>query len=240
MSWGVVEINCKRVIVALDYASEKEGWHIVERLDPARCRLKIGKELFTHTGPKFVCRVIDAGFDVFLDLKYHDIPNTVAGACSAAADLGCWMVNIHASGGRAMMEAAVERLAHHRARPLLTAVTVLTSMGETAIAEVGYVGDTHDLVLKLAALSHECGMDGVVCSAHEVKAIKELCGKDFLAVVPGLRPDNTRTDDQHRIATPSAAVEAGADFLVIGRPITRNADPAAAIEAIYCELSDSL
>jgi orotidine-5'-phosphate decarboxylase len=212
---------------------------MVELLDPARCRLKIGKELFTRAGPGLVRRVIDAGFDVFLDLKYHDIPNTVAGACSAAADLGCWMINLHASGGRAMMEAACERLAHHAARPLLVAVTVLTSMDETAVGEVGFTTDPHGLVLRLAGLAQECGMDGVVCSAHEIRSIKQRCGNDFMAVTPGVRPKDSAADDQLRVATPAVAVGAGADFLVIGRPITRAEDPAAALDAIYAEVSGS-
>jgi len=229
----------KPIIVALDFPTETEAWQMVELLDPARCRLKIGKELFTRAGPGLVRRVIDGGFDVFLDLKYHDIPNTVAAACSAAADLGCWMINVHASGGRAMMDAACERLAHRHARPLLVAVTVLTSMDEAAVGEVGFGADPHSLVLRLAGLSQECGMDGVVCSAHEIQSIKRRCGEKFIAVTPGVRPQGRGHDDQLRVATPAQAIDAGADFLVIGRPITRAKDPAAAIDAIYAEVSGS-
>lgn len=230
----------KRVVVALDFPTEKDALDIAQRLDAATCRLKIGKELFTRAGPAMVRRLIDDGFDVFLDLKYHDIPNTVAGACDAAADLGCWMINVHASGGRAMMDAACERLAHRRVRPLLVAVTVLTSMDEQAVGEVGYAHDPHSLVSRLASLGRECGMDGVVCSAHEIQEIKQRCGEAFLAVTPGVRPQDASRDDQRRVATPAAAVRAGADFLVIGRPITRAVDPAAAVAAIYAELSDAL
>lgn len=229
--------NC--VIVALDFAREDDAWRMIDQLDPTRCRIKVGKELFTRAGPTLVRRIIDAGFDVFLDLKYHDIPNTVAGACSAAADLGCWMINVHASGGREMMSAAAERLAHYEARPLLVAVTVLTSMDSSAITEVGYTTTPDQLVLRLASLSQACGMDGVVCSAQEIRSIKQQCGQQFLAVTPGVRPQGGSNDDQRRVATPLGAVEAGADFLVIGRPITRASDSAAALESIYGEMGDA-
>ncbi len=229
----------KRVIVALDFPAETEALQMVQLLDPTRCRLKIGKELFTKAGPALVRRVIDDGFDVFLDLKYHDIPNTVAGACSAAADLGCWMVNVHASGGRAMMIAARESLTHRRVKPLLVAVTVLTSMDDAAIKEVGYASDAQKLALRLAALSRDSGLDGVVCSPQEIRAIKECCGGSFLAITPGVRAKDTSVDDQRRVATPAAAIGAGADFLVVGRPITRAPDPAGALESIYSELSAS-
>ncbi len=229
----------KRVIVALDFATENEAWQMLELLDPNRCRVKVGKELFTRAGPAFVSRIIDAGFDVFLDLKYHDIPSTVAGACSAAADLGCWMINVHASGGRDMMSAASECLARYQTRPKLIAVTVLTSLDDTAVAEVGFTTGAEQLVMRLAALGQKCGMDGVVCSTHELESIKQRCGPGFVAVTPGIRPKGSANDDQRRVATPSGAVAAGADFLVIGRPITRAANPAHALDAIYAEISQS-
>lgn len=232
-----LERNC--VIVALDFATEKDAWQMLEHLDPERCRVKLGKELFTRAGPALVRRIVESGFDVFLDLKYHDIPNTVASACSAAADLGCWMVNVHASGGRAMMEAAAERLAQYQTRPILVAVTVLTSMDDAAIAEVGYNLSADKLVLQLASLTQQCGLDGVVCSAHEIRSIKQQCGQHFMAVTPGVRPKGSRVGDQRRVATPVAALDAGADFLVVGRPITRAEDPQAAVKAIYGEISRS-
>ena len=226
----------KPVIVALDFATEKQACQTMDLLDPALCRIKIGKELFTSTGPVIVRRAIDAGFDVFLDLKYHDIPNTVAGACSAAADLGCWMINLHASGGRAMMETASERLSHHRERPMTVAVTVLTSLDEAAINEVGYTETIAALVVRLAALSQDCGLDGVVCSTYEIESIRHRCGEQFVTVTPGVRPKNSGSDDQRRVATPAQALAAGADFLVIGRPITQAENCAAALQRIYSEL----
>ena len=227
--------NC--VIVALDFATERDARQLLERLDPKRCRVKVGKELFTRAGPAFVRGIIDSGFDVFLDLKFHDIPNTVAGACSAAADIGCWMVNVHASGGREMMLAAAERLAHYQSRPLLVAVTVLTSMDHASILEIGYRSTPDKLVLQLAELTQRCGLDGVVCSAHEIKSIKRHCGSAFMTITPGIRLKGSADDDQRRIATPAGALEAGADFLVIGRPITRAADGAVALKEIYAEIS---
>ncbi len=227
--------NC--VIVALDFATEHDAWHLLEQLDPRRCRVKVGKELFTRAGPAFVRRVVDFGFDVFLDLKFHDIPNTVSGACSAAADLGCWMVNVHASGGREMMSAAAERLAHYQSRPLLVAVTVLTSMDHASVLEVGYGAAPDKLVPQLATLAQGCGLDGVVCSAHEIETIRQQCGSTFVAVTPGIRPQGSADHDQRRVATPAGALSAGADFLVIGRPITRAADCVAALDAIYVEIS---
>jgi len=233
----MTERKPKAVIVALDFASERETWNLVERLDPATCRLKVGKELFTRCGPGLVTKLVDLRFDVFLDLKFHDIPNTVAAACAAAADLGCWMVNVHAAGGRAMLTAAAERLAKCREKPLLIAVTVLTSMDDAALAEVGFSGDTNTQVRRLAKLGHACGVDGVVCSAHELRTIKDACGTGFLAVTPGVRPPSAALDDQRRVATPVDAMTLGADYLVIGRPITRAADPFAVLEAINAELS---
>jgi orotidine-5'-phosphate decarboxylase len=229
----------KPIIVALDFSREYDAEALVDRIDPARCRLKVGKELFTRSGPRLVSKFIDAGFDVFLDLKFHDIPNTVAGACDAAADLGCWMINVHASGGRAMLEAAAARMAQRRIKPKLIAVTVLTSMDDGAIAEVGINESTENHVHRLASLSKTCGMDGVVCSPNELQMIKASLGAGFLAVTPGVRPRQSASDDQRRIATPSAAIRMGADYLVIGRPITQAPDPVAAVNAIITELSSA-
>lgn len=224
------------LIVALDFPTAEQALELVGTLKPASCRLKVGKELFTRAGPPLVERLTGGGFEVFLDLKFHDIPNTVAAACAAAADLGCWMVNVHASGGRAMMEAAAERLARFREPPLLVAVTVLTSMDEAAIREVGFSASPADLVGRLAVLAHDCGMSGVVSSPQELAEIRRICGNDFVTVTPGVRPANAASDDQKRVATPAAAIDAGADYLVIGRPITQADEPAAAVDAILAEI----
>ena len=169
--------------------------------------------------------LMNQGFDVFLDLKYHDIPNTVAKACQAAAELGIWMVNVHASGGRRMMEAACEALALYRVRPRLIAVTILTSLADDELAEIGFVGSAADNAIRLAALAQECGLDGVVCSSREVASMRERCGRDFCLVTPGIRPRGYQADDQRRIMTPGQAIQAGSDYLVIGRPVTAAADP---------------
>lgn len=223
------------LIVALDFPNEQQALAMAGALDPARCRVKVGKELFTRCGPPIVKRLVHDGFDVFLDLKFHDIPNTVAAACAAAADLGCWMINVHASGGRAMMEAAAERLAHLAESPLLIAVTVLTSMDDTAIRETGFALGAEELVVRLAQLAQSSGMDGVVSSPRELRAIRDACGQEFVTVTPGIRPASADANDQKRIATPAAARAAGASYLVIGRPVTQAADPAAAVEAIITE-----
>jgi orotidine-5'-phosphate decarboxylase len=225
------------VIVALDFPSADGALALVERLDPADCRLKVGKELFTRTGPAFIERLVAAGFDVFLDLKYHDIPNTVASACDAAADLGVWMLNVHAGGGRRMMEAAVERLARRTARPVLIGVTILTSLGESDIREVGFAGTPQDNVRRLASLAEASGLDGVVCSPLEVRSLRTSCGPGFLLVTPGVRPKGAALDDQRRVMTPGEAVRAGASYLVVGRPITAAADPAASLAAINAEIA---
>jgi orotidine-5'-phosphate decarboxylase len=225
------------VIVALDFPSADGALALVERLDPAGCRLKVGKELFTRTGPAFIERLVAAGFDVFLDLKYHDIPNTVASACDAAADLGVWMLNVHAGGGRRMMEAAVERLARRTARPVLIGVTILTSLGESDIREVGFAGTPQDNVRRLASLAEASGLDGVVCSPLEVRSLRTSCGPGFLLVTPGVRPKGAALDDQRRVMTPGEAVRAGASYLVVGRPITAAADPAASLAAINAEIA---
>ena len=225
------------VIVALDFPSADGALALVERLDPADCRLKVGKELFTRTGPAFIERLVAAGFDVFLDLKYHDIPNTVASACDAAADLGVWMLNVHAGGGRRMMEAAVERLARRTARPVLIGVIILTSLGESDIREVGFAGTPQDNVRRLASLAEASGLDGVVCSPLEVTSLRTSCGPGFLLVTPGVRPKGAALDDQRRVMTPGEAVRAGASYLVVGRPITAAGDPAASLAAINAEIA---
>jgi len=214
-----------RVIVALDFADLGPARELVRRVDPSLCRLKVGKEMYTRYGPHLVAELTKAGFDVFLDLKFHDIPSTVAAACAAAADLGVWMVNVHASGGRKMMEAARDRLALSSHRPLLIAVTVLTSLSQSDIEEVGFAGSPEANVLRLAALTKAAGLDGVVCSPREAAAIRRAVGPGFLLVTPGVRPASAALDDQQRVMTPAEAIAAGADYLVIGRPVTQSPDP---------------
>lgn len=226
-----------RIIVALDYPAAAPALDLVSALDPASCRLKVGKEMFTRLGPAFVEQLVGRGFDVFLDLKFHDISNTVAAACAAAADLGVWMVNLHASGGRKMMETARERLETLSHRPLLIAVTILTSLGEKDIAEVGFVGAPADNVVRLARLTRESGLDGIVCSPLEAAEVRPLVGKDFLLVTPGVRPASAARDDQKRVMTPLDALNNGADMLVIGRPITAADDPKASLERIQQEIA---
>lgn len=194
-------------------------------LDPALCKVKVGKELFTAAGPALVRKLVDAGFDVFLDLKFHDIPNTVAKACQAAASLGVWMINVHASGGRDMMIAARAAIETRTPRPLLIAVTVLTSLSDQALHEIGFETGAAAQVGRLARLTHASGLDGVVCSVHEVADIKQACGSAFLAVTPGIRFADDAKGDQVRVATPQFAREQGADYLVMGRPITQAPDP---------------
>jgi orotidine-5'-phosphate decarboxylase len=226
-----------RIIVALDFPDPTQALALLDRLSPGDCRVKIGKELFTRAGPALLEQVVGRGFDVFLDLKYHDIPNTVAAACDAAADLGVWMVNVHAGGGRKMMQAAAERLAARSARPLLIGVTILTSLGQDDIAEIGYRGTPQDNVLRLAALAEACGLDGVVCSPREVAALREQRGDSFKLVTPGVRPAGAALDDQKRVMTPGEAIAAGASYLVVGRPITAAPDPRARLEAINAEVA---
>ncbi len=214
-----------RIIVALDFAEEASALDLAGKLDPQLCALKIGKEMFTRFGPGLVRRLVGDGYKVFLDLKFHDIPNTVAKACQAAADLGVWMVNVHASGGTAMMSAAREALeSGGRERPLLIGVTVLTSMDEAQYRELGLVRELPQQVLHLASMAQQSGLDGVVCSAREAATLKAQCGKDFLLVTPGIRPAGSAAGDQSRIMTPEQAIRAGSDYLVIGRPITQAGD----------------
>ena len=229
-----------RIIVALDFSEAKSALDLAQRLDPALCKVKVGNELFTAAGPALVEVLVQRGFGVFLDLKYHDIPNTVASACRAAARLGVWMLNVHALGGRAMMRAAREALATHADAPKLIAVTVLTSLDEADFADVGLEGNTEGAVLRLARLAQECAMDGVVCSAREASALRSACGDNFCLVTPGIRPADVASDDQQRVATPRAALESGANYLVIGRPITRAPDPAAALALINRDIAGTI
>lgn len=228
-----------RIIVALDYSDAAEAWSIVQRLSPQLCRLKVGKELFTLSGPAFVRDLIARGFEVFLDLKFHDIPNTVAQACRAAAELGVWMVNVHAQGGRKMLSAAreaVQAQATGKRRPLLIAVTVLTSLDADDLTEVGLVGTPADNVRRLALLAHDCGLDGVVCSPQEAADLRRRLGDAFHLVTPGVRPAGAALNDQQRVMTPAQAIAAGAHYLVIGRPITQAAEPIAVLQAINAEV----
>lgn len=227
-----------KVIVALDFATEAQAIKLVDGLDPTMCRLKVGKEMFTHMGPSFVKSLENRGFGVFLDLKFHDIPNTVARAVAAAADLGVWMVNVHASGGPRMMEAAVKALEPYGAkRPLLTAVTVLTSMDEEQLRAVGITCPLEEQVLRLATLTRDCGLDGVVCSAREAAMLRQHLGQDFKLVTPGIRPRNAELGDQIRVVTPADAIKLGSSYLVMGRPITKALDPIAALKAVNAELA---
>ncbi|MEX0430752.1 orotidine-5'-phosphate decarboxylase [Spiribacter insolitus] len=225
------------LIVALDFDSDVSARSLVNRLAPGSCRLKVGKELFVRAGPSLVREWADAGWDVFLDLKFHDIPNTVASACRAAADLGVWMVNVHALGGPAMLAAARAAVDETPARrPLLTAVTVLTSHDETTLQAIGLQGTPAEAVGRLAALATRAGLDGVVCSPQEAALVRDHCGESFRRITPGVRPVGAALDDQRRIKTPAFAIAAGATDLVVGRPITRSADPAGAVEMILDEM----
>jgi len=228
-----------KIIVALDFPDALSALALVERLDPALCRLKVGKELFTVAGPDLVRALVARGFEVFLDLKFHDIPNTVAAACRAAAGLGVWMMNVHASGGRRMMSAAQEALADLPGRPLLIAVTVLTSMSAEDLAEVGVADAPADQVHRLARLTQACKLDGVVCSAQEAPMLRASLGADFRLVTPGIRPAGAAVGDQRRVMTPAEALRAGATDLVIGRPITGAPDPLDALKRIQTEIQDA-
>ena len=228
-----------KIIVALDFADASSALALVGRLDSSLCRLKVGKELFTAAGPDLVRALVARGFEVFLDLKFHDIPNTVAAACRAAAGLGVWMMNVHASGGRRMMTAAQEALAGLERRPLLIAVTVLTSMSAEDLGEVGVSDAPADQVLRLARLTQDCKLDGVVCSAQEATLLRADLGAAFRLVTPGIRPAGTEAGDQRRVMTPVEALRAGATDLVIGRPITAAADPLAALQQIQSEIQNA-
>ena len=240
-----------KIIVALDFPQAAPALALVQRLEPSLCRVKVGKELFTAAGPQLVEKLIKRGFEVFLDLKFHDIPNTTAQACKAAASLGVWMVNVHALGGRKMLSAAREaipqgsgvsrdgRVPAQLAKTRLIAVTLLTSMGHDEMGDIGLNGPPEDAVLRLATLAHDCGLDGVVCSAREAARLRQTMGKDFCLVTPGIRLADAAADDQQRVATPRQAIENGADYLVIGRPITQAADPLAALQRLNDEIKQS-
>lgn len=231
------QITDPKVVIALDYADKHQALAFINQLDPETCRLKIGKEMFTHFGPDFVKVLVAKHFDVFLDLKFHDIPNTVAQAVKAAADLGVWMVNVHASGGRRMMEAAKAILEPYGDKaPLLIAVTVLTSMDQSDLQELGIELSPAEQVKRLAILTKSSGLDGVVCSSHEAKELKALLGADFKLITPGIRPAGSNAGDQRRIMTPKQALDAGADYLVIGRPITQAENPAQVLSEINASL----
>ena len=225
-----------RIIVALDFSERKALESFVEQLDPTLCRLKVGKELFTTFGPEIVHWLQNKGFEIFLDLKFHDIPNTTAQAVKAAASLGVWMVNVHASGGRKMMETCREILMPFKAPPLLIAVTILTSLSDAELSEVGYDEKADVMVMKLASLSKSAGLDGVVCSAQEATMLRATQGADFCLVTPGIRPGFAAQDDQTRIVTPAQAIADGSHYLVIGRPITRAENPLEALRLIQQEI----
>lgn len=228
------------VIVALDFSDERQVLEFVEQIPAGSCRLKVGKELFVHAGPSLVKSLVDRGFDIFLDLKFHDIPNTVARACAVAADMGVWMMNVHASGGHKMLEAARASLDSLGAdRPLLIAVTVLTSMGKEDLMEIGIIENPANQVLRLAKLTQQSGLDGVVCSAQEVKNLRLQHGDDFLLVTPGIRPPGSDTGDQKRVMTPTQAMQAGSHYLVIGRPITQADSPVEILREINRQLGIS-
>ena len=225
-----------RVIVALDFPSVQPAMDFVAKVTPEVCKLKVGKELFTRAGPQLVQMLVAQGFDVFLDLKFHDIPNTVAAACRVACELGVWMLNVHALGGKEMMLAAQEAVAKSSHHPYLIAVTILTSMNEAALREVGLSRTPQEHVLELASLARSAGLAGVVCSAQEARMLREKQGPDFLLVTPGIRPADTAAGDQKRIMTPGQAIANGASYLVIGRPITQATDPVAVLAKINQEI----
>ena len=229
-----------RIIVALDFAGRVAAEEFAARLDPEHCRLKVGKELFTAAGPDLVVRLVQRGFDVFLDLKFHDIPQTAARACRSAAALGVWMINVHASGGRRMLEAVREAIVPTTGAPLLMGVTVLTSLGDEDLAEVGIAVPAAEQALRLARLVADCGLDGVVCSVREARAIRERTGGDFVLVTPGIRSAGAPADDQRRTASAAEAIEAGSDFLVVGRPVTEAVDPLAALRELEREAAEAV
>lgn len=221
-----------QLIVALDYPELSPALKMADQLDPQRCRLKVGKELFTRCGPQVLNELHKRHFEVFLDLKYHDIPHTVGRACAAAADLGVWMLNVHTLGGSDMLEAARNAVGNQYNAPLLIGVTLLTSMDARTFAQIGLSGTIEQTVLNLAKLAAESGLDGVVCSAHEAKTLKQQRGGAFKLVTPGIRPAGSVKADQHRTMTPREAISAGSDYLVIGRPITSAAEPMLALVEI--------
>lgn len=228
-----------KLIVALDFSEKKNALDLVAKLDPRHCALKVGSQMFTLFGTDFVRSLIQLGFKVFLDLKFHDIPNTVAQACRACADLGVWMINVHASGGLAMMQAAKKALEPYKQhKPLLIAVTVLTSMSSDELPEIGLTTTLESQVSRLAQLAYQAGLDGVVCSAFEVAMIKENCSRNFLTITPGLRLPGDDNHDQSRIMTPSEALKLGSDFLVLGRSISQVPDPQKVLARLLQEMNN--
>ena len=225
-----------RVIVALDFDNQQSALVLADQLDPAQCRLKVGKELFTAAGPALVKTLVERDFDIFLDLKFHDIPNTVAKAIKAAADLGVWMANVHASGGSRMMQAAKQALIEQGSDMQLIAVTVLTSMDDADLLETGVQRSPSEQVMHMAQLTQNCGLDGVVCSAQEASALKSSLGANFKLITPGIRLPDSAADDQRRIVSPADAVALGSDYLVIGRPITQSAQPLDTLQQINSSL----
>ena len=230
-------MNDPKIIVALDFPDQQQAIEFSRKTSPQQCRLKVGKELFTSAGPALVEELIDKGFDIFLDLKYHDIPNTVKRAVSAASKLGVWMLNVHALGGAAMMQAAREGAEVVARRPFLTAVTVLTSLSEDDLLQIGIEKSLPQLVDQLARNAIDAGLDGVVCSAREVPELRASIGASALLVTPGIRPEWAAGNDQQRIATPVQAIADGASYLVIGRPVTRHRDPSEALRQITESIS---
>lgn len=228
----MMSVNDPKIVVALDYADAQSALNLVNQLDPSICRLKVGKELFTAAGPQLVEQLVAKNFGVFLDLKFHDIPTTVSKACEAASRLGVWMLNVHASGGAEMMHAAKEGVARSGHTPLLIAVTVLTSMNQESLSQIGVTGDLQGHVLHLATLTKDAGLDGVVCSAQEAGLLRAHLGQNFCLVTPGIRPATASLDDQSRVVTPVQALSMGASYLVIGRPITKADDPLRALQEI--------
>lgn len=232
-----MNLKSKPIIVVLDYPEAKSAMALAARLDPAACRVKVGKELHTAAGPQVIDDLMHRGFDVFLDLKFHDIPNTVASACRVAARQGVWMINVHASGGRRMMLAAREAVDSSSLKPLLIGVTVLTSLSDAEVQEVGFSGTAADNVMRLATLTKACGLDGVVCSAEEATSLKAALGTQFQLVTPGIRLEGDAKGDQQRVVTPVEAIKLGADYLVIGRSITHAKDPIATLNSINQQLA---
>lgn len=224
-----------RIIVALDFGSAAEALKVIDQLDPQLCRLKIGMELFTATGPSLVEHLMSKGFDVFLDLKFHDIPTTVARACKAASSLGVWMLNVHALGGKRMLAAARDAIPQGSTK--LIAVTLLTSMDQNDLDDIGLRGRSDEIVERLAQLSHDCALDGVVCSALEAPSLRQMLGSNFCLVTPGIRLAGNQSDDQKRITTPRQAILNGSSYLVIGRPITQAVDPLLACQQINAEIA---
>lgn len=237
MNTNKITTNDKPVLVALDFDNTRDAFTLIDQLDPSQCRLKVGKEMFTLFGADFVKQIHKRNFELFLDLKFHDIPNTVAKAVAATAELGVWMTNVHASGGLAMMQAAKDALTPYGdTAPLLIGVTVLTSMSNEELQRIGINISAAEQVTRLAALTQQAGLDGVVCSAQEARALKQAHGQSFKLITPGIRPVGTDKGDQHRVMTPPEAIASGSDYLVIGRPITQAADPLKALNDIIKSL----